>query len=352
MKKCVFTIMAVAALTSCSQTDVLDNGNGMDDAQAIALKSSIVTMDVATRAPFYGKLSEDNAFTPMVIASSAKGNYSAPIAEGTMTFVGSDDGVAFNTGFTGSNIFPGTAAIYLSGLYPTDFSVTSGVATLTLTGKEDVMYAPEVSTTKADVQDLKFASLDFTHELTKMELRFRADGPTAIDKFGYIKNVVLSAANGSAVNTAASVTLSSSSVVEIKNATTSSTFGCYGLTVTKDEEEKDVFTYSDDLYEANHKLSTTNTYLAYTLAPSVTASNTVSTNEYTFTITYNDGKEGSLDQTKAVMVDLKDVDGNLFNASTKGYSFLISFAFSANEINATATVQDWYKGGESKVVIE
>lgn len=341
----VFVLLAAAVLVSCSKDEkVVDNS-----IPEITLKSSVLTMDAATRAPFEGALSQSNPFTAIVLATETQGGYNTLRANGTMTFKGGDDGVAYNQPLeSGTSTFRNDDPVFLSGLYPAIYgtggwNITNGTATFTITGKDDLMKAPEVSTTKQDVRDLNFATLEFSHELTKMDLRFRADGPEAISAFGTIKKVELTRVNSNSIPTQAAITLNTGAIVFSGSATS---LPCYSMSMDADGKA----TYTNTVYPGGHLLTTDNTYLAYTMAPPATAAVTPGSNEYEYTVTYNNGT--GADQTKTATIDLKDKDGNFFTGSTKGYAFLISFNFSKNEINASATVQDWNEGGESVVVIE
>lgn len=334
-------MVAAATLVSCSKSEMVETG--ADGAQDIALKSSITKMDATTRAPFVGELSKTNSLQAVVLTSLTSGNYSSLYCTGTMTFKGSVDGVAYDRPYTGTNTFQGTDIHYLSGVYPKEFAIGSSTATMTITGKEDVMYAPEVATTRDKVQNLDFATLAFTHQLTKLETRFRADGPDAIGAFGNIKKIELIKANDADINTGASIALNTGAVTF--GAPTITSLNCYGMTVGAD----DVVSYGDVVYAGNHLLTTDATFLAYTLAPPVNAAIATTAKEYTFRVTCNNG---GADIVKTAEIDLKDVDGNLFVGPTAGYSFLVTFHFSKNEINAVATVQDWRDGGESITIFD
>lgn len=338
MKKSVFLFMAAAVLAGCSDSEKTEIDDNVD--LPIMLKSNVTNMDISTRTPVMSNPTADNPFEALVLATNVSESYDPLYAEGTMIFKGAANGVAYEQMRNGTRTYPGLAPVYMVGVHPSDFVVTNGKATLTITGKEDVMYAAQVQSTKTKAQAQEYATLDFAHQLTKLELRVRADGQSAINNFGTVKKIELVKANDAAVKTDAIIDLSTGALTW---GATTNNLPCYEMSVTDE-----VVTYSNGAHK-EHVLTLDPTYLAYVMAPPVIASNTVGANEYAFRITYDKGVGNEM---QIIPVDLKKADGGLYTNTTKGYSFLITFQFSSSDIYAVATIQDWKTGGESVIIID
>lgn len=263
-----------------------------------------------------------------------------------MTFTGGTEGVSFNKPvITGTTTFPTGGKVYLSGLYPsTGWTTTTGVSALTLSGKEDLMYAPEVEATKNGVAALNFETLEFEHQLTKMDICFRATENNIYTVTG-IKLVKVDDAD---IKPNAEIALATGELTY--KTTTTPSFNCYRMEV----DANNVVTYSDNVFNTAYNVTTDYAYKAYVLAPAVQAT-APKLNEYAFEISYT--KDGAA-TTVTKAIDLRDilangaVTANAFAGSTKGYAFSILFHFNNTEINVLATVKDWNVGGETIVEME
>lgn len=357
LKKSAFLLLAAAAMASCSKTEIGNEGGPVAGSDDIVAKSSLSKMDAVTRAPFVGELSKENPLVARVITSKTPGDYSTIYSEGKMIFKGSEFGVPYEmpmVSIAGTQRFPSPEfKVYMIGLTPYDYTVdpSAETAKITIDGRQDVMYAPEVVTTKLEVQNLKFASLDFEHKLTKLELRARADGQAAIDKFGKITKLELLESNDAAgtkvVGIYPDITVKLATGETTAAGTLNTAFPWYNMSV----DEDDVVSYSDVTYvNGKYKLTTDATRIAYTLIPAMKAGVAAGDFELKLKISYTG--DDDVPMTKEVEVNLKDKEGNDFAGSTKGYSFLITLNFSDGEINAVATVQEWYEGGDSIIIIE
>lgn len=336
MKKSVFLLVGAALLASCSQSDLIETP--AVDSNNIVLKSSLSGMSVTTRAPFVDELSSSNPLTALVLASSVSNSYTSLLAKGTMSFTGGEDGVGFASLEAGDGKFVGTNAAYLRGFYPIDWNISGNVATYTLTGKDDVMFAPQVSTDKAAVLNRNYATLEFEHKLTKLELRFRADAASTITSWGKITNIELVKAAGTAPNSILTLDLSTSAAGTF--GTTIASLPCYNMSMTNK-----VAAYTNTKFSGVDKLTEEAEYYAYTLPAPVNATAAMD-NEYEFKITTSAKGEVS------VKVDLLDKDGNKFVGSTAGYAFTVLFNFVDSYISASATVKEWNDGGESIVIVQ
>lgn len=331
--------MAAITLASCSKSEI-ETPKGVE-AGEITLRSSVIDVNT-TRTAYEGDYLSVNPLTALVLAST-NANYSSLRCHGTMTFDGSTTGTAYNKPVIAGNYkYPDEDTdVYLTGLYPTvgwtgvtGTTVSTGMLNFNLTGSEDVMFAPRVSTTLKEVNANTYATLSFTHKLTLMKLSLYCDDK-AKDKIK-IKDIKLTKANNADLKTEVSFTLSATPQ-EITFAAPASpvALSCYATGTDNP------YTFASG---SEYLVTETQTEQAYVIAPPVTASNLDGTKEYTFEISYLDGTD---EKKQVVEVDLKGTDGTTpFHKTTVAYAFKITFKFVGGQIVANAKVTDWTLGGE------
>ena len=200
----------------------------------------------------------------------------------------------------------------------------------TFDGKEDVMFAPEVS--KNITQTDKNAKLTFNHMLTWLCIKMKAETEKDIETWGKVKSVKIGSKNHISINTVDGTATFTETSEGYKLPTYKVTDGKY----TADEF---AFTDNDGV-----DLTTTATELCYVLCAPVDASAADSQNEYTLTV-----EIGSLTGTtaKTVPINLKAEGGtNNFSGSTAGKQFSVVLTFkTGNNISTIAEVESWTNGG-------
>lgn len=356
MKNSVNKFMMVAAalsLVACSDTVVSEpeNGNGTEE---IRLKSTIIRdLGVVSRTPYEGTTAtlDEKPLTARILTSLDATSYASANVHcnGTMTFELADTEVAYNKPMDkGTGVYPTgaiTTPVYLSGLYPTanwDLATSAGDAIFTITGKDDIMFAPRVESSSQAAAAGTFPELAFTHQLTWLKLKVTGDTQaTNPDRPIKVTDIKLVKALGAALQDKATVKLSAASqTVEFaESASPVASISCYVKTTADPAYTDDVFTAQE------YTVTATATEVAYVMAPPVTA--TAATDpasfEYTFAVTYEDG---SIENTVDVTIDLKDTGGtNRFAGDTTGKSFEITFNFIGGKIFGTATVTAWEAAG-------
>lgn len=170
MKKIIFSMFALAALASCSSEDVLDN-SGNEKAE-IKLNAGVI----ATKAPIdsdaSGMPSEDVANVQFFRTDGTPDWTVATKLTGTIK----TDGAINLDGETQYYPTDGTNANIL-GFYPAATSTTAGVASMTITGEEDVIYAGP----QAGNKTTPIGALAFTHKLTQFKFVVKRDASLAAD---------------------------------------------------------------------------------------------------------------------------------------------------------------------------
>lgn len=124
----------------------------------------------------------EKAFDAIVMLTTSKGDYSGLTAkyEGSHAVtVGTDGSVSWKLQSGVQPVYPETGSwLYAVSVSPTGVSDGSGNVSYTLTGKEDLLYAPEIRGNKWDGD--RFAgntnnsydkSLEFSHLLTRLQLK-------------------------------------------------------------------------------------------------------------------------------------------------------------------------------------
>jgi hypothetical protein len=341
MKKSSFlcVLMAVALLSGCSKSEFV--GPAGIEAGQIALRSSITDVNASlTRAAYEGTISKENQLTAFVLTTLTSQDYTESAtklyATGTMTFSSeaTDAITAYNTPLiygtsTRYSGYPGNEEVnhYLTGLYPAEgWEVNNGEATLPLTGKEDVMLAPQVSTTyKAAYGQNTYPLLAFRHKLTQLKLATKKTAALSSDNITLVRAKVISAENG----------LSGTATAKLSQST-------QAVALSGPVDSIPFYTLEDDVKAINQTIpETTAETVAYTLVDPVTIDNAV--DDYTLAITYiNEKGTPVIDRKVAVTLPTNPQNsGDL----TTGYSYLITLTFDSGNIVARATVTAWKNGG-------
>ena len=343
MKKLIFSVLAVAAMASCSKSELVERPA---DA-TIAVKSEVLTVKQSTKAPFEG-ITATESLVARVLASTTSANYEPTLYhDDSMTF--GPTAATTAVPFTNSKAYPTDgSAVYLCGLYPndtnwTDFAYTSGATPRTafsyeIDGKTDVMIAPQVVTTKAEALANTFQTLAFDHKLTYLVIRAKANSTSAIDDFGAITDITLTKANANKPRVLMSATI---------NATAVSTNFLAADSDGKEVESFPFYTIGTDgaatdtvfagqnvaLVEVDGTTVMVAPSIAYSLVAPVTADGT---EDYELLVKTEKNTAGF-----PVKVNLRDAAGSAFNGTTRGYKFVITLDFESTPIQALGTVTEW-----------
>ncbi|MDE6069857.1 MAG: fimbrillin family protein [Alistipes sp.] len=375
MKQLFFSLLAVAAMASCSKSELAIRPVEGDDVEIMASSKAygIGDIDVTTRTPFEGAIAADNVLKARVLTTTTDMNYKGTLyADGTMTFTAAKTDETPNnkpydtTGFTGSYFYPTNGStIYLCGIYPADLAlntisyssdgddVTSYV-TATITGCEDFMLAPQVSSTKAQALAKTYPNLAFVHMLTKLTINVKAENEYAHDAWGKIEKITVKEVNskiqvdlGRAVPYTSTRTNAYTEPVEFKTyiidqdadpkVATDNAFESQAY-----ELEFDV--PADPEVEGSEDKVVDPVAVAYSIVCPVTA--VAGSPAYTLIV-----KTEKIDDPIEVPVYLKK-DGADVTGSTAAKKFDVNLTFKATVIEATATVTEWEDGGSAEVPVE
>lgn len=349
MKQKLIMMLAMAAMaTGCSKNDsLMPEPDGHQT--PISVKAS--TRAVETRAPHTDAIAEDTPFTAQVFTTKTKGNYMSTnlYASGTITFTGAGAMAYDDPMLSGNRTFPSDgASIYLLGVYPCDdqyagqkWTFSSTAATYKFSGKEDVITAKEVKTTKkADADKGTFETLEFEHQLTLLEIRVVAETEDATKAWGTLKEVALTHnLTSTAFKNTISVATSTGS------ATLASTPTSTGWPVYTSDDAAFTSQAFDIPYgtvdQTADELKTMAQPIGTTLVAPITAKGTSD-----FTLAIKSQPEGSAEVTKdGIKIDLKSADGSAFSGSTKGQKFVVTLIFRSQDIKAVGTLTAWSEGG-------
>lgn len=183
MKKIMLVTMAAMAMASCTQNDEIFSN---DDLVEIKLNGGIETTVVSRAA-----VNKEDALSNIQFVkvdgetiSDLKG-VNAISTTGDMVKAGT---ITFQT----TQYYPSTDVITnIIGFYPAATAVAGGVASMSITGAEDVLYAPAVSGKKTDEIKTK---LQFGHKLTQFKFVLKRDA-TSTDADITNVNVAIENAN-------------------------------------------------------------------------------------------------------------------------------------------------------------
>ena len=291
MKKVFLSALAIAAMASCSKTELSNTPDG-----SVEIKAKSTALSISTKSPYEGTISSGNPLTAQVLVSKTDGNYTSRYCDGEMTF--SDDGTT-EASFATPQYYPADGSVlYLCGLYPSDLGGW------------------------------------FKHLLTKLGVKLVAEDDAAVTAWGNVTDISLVGVNGSQKPySKVEVTLQDGTAVTGSAfSTTVESFSFYTMTEN---------TYNDVAFSAQTlALTKTAANAAYSLVAPITATGT---GDFKLKITTQKDAESPL--VNEVAVDLKNTSSSTFTGDTQGKAFEITLTFKATEIQAKASVKEWENAG-------
>lgn len=327
-----------SAEADCTQSDVMEpvpNEN-----VEIKLISSAIAAETMTRAPYEGTIAADNTLAARVLVSETSGNYTTTYANDKMVFT---DNGSTAVGFATAKYYPvDNSTLHICGLYPFEGwgNPANDECKFTFNGSQDVMAAPEKSSTKNDSKDGNYPQLEFKHLLTQLVIKAVAEDEAAIAKWGKLTDITLTKVGKNNPSGAVTVSLSAGTADEssafatlldngmsfwVRGAGTETAFASQAKELTTDGEE-----------------------VAYSMVAPL--KNATGTADYTLAVK----TEHSGTTPVTVPVNLKTTGSSSadYTASTQGKKFVVLLTFKATEIKATATVKDWEEDGGSSEEIQ
>lgn len=215
MKKSILSLLAVAAMVSCTQND-MDPREISGDPVEIKLTPNVGTVTQTRTSYDVTVPTATDSLAAVVLVSKTANRYEP----GAATFLNPDSyRISFKsantpTGFSDAATglakpvyYPANGdVVYMWGLYPFgnvvdtnpaagEWHMTGGgsTANFTFTGKEDVMVSKEIKSNKGEAAsgvDYANTKLEFEHLLTKLVVKAKGDS-AAIKGFGLIKEISL-----------------------------------------------------------------------------------------------------------------------------------------------------------------
>ena len=159
MKKVFLSALAIAAMASCSKTELSNTPDG-----SVEIKAKSTALSISTKSPYEGTISSGNPLTAQVLVSKTDGNYTSRYCHGEMTF--SDDGTT-EASFATPQYYPADGSVlYLCGLYPSDlggWGTVTESASRTFDGKTDIMAAAQQQSSKSEAQTGTYPTMQFKH---------------------------------------------------------------------------------------------------------------------------------------------------------------------------------------------
>lgn len=336
MKKVFIVLIAVSALAACSK----EPGGTADGRVEIKLASK--TLTVSTKTPFDGTIGTNNSLLAFVpVTADAEGDYTTPLdgSHGYMNFTDNGNSAVGFVSKDGSTPAPkyypaDGSEVYLCGLFPHDVWLEpTTTAKATIDGKSDLMSAPQIATTKVDVQQGGTPeTLEFRHLLTRLNIEMTADDAVALESWGDVTGLTLVKVGKDNPANSAAVTLSDGDASFSGEAPTQ----CYTLSDAAITADAPVSLSSDKQNPAK----------AYVLCEPVDAEN--NDTDYTLSVT-------TTKNTTPYEIPLElvfDADFTEDKSDTAGQSFTVTLTFKATQIMAKAIVTPWEDAGTSTGVVQ
>lgn len=312
MKTLVLSMISIAAtiaaMTACTSEgdpiDNIDNGQPVE----IQLNAGVVTTKAAITSDTDGKLSADLANVHFYRIDGATPDWAATTPT---TFTGKILAANKKISITDKQYYPVNGdKTTIAGLFVGDGAttptLTSGVADVTITGKEDIISAIPVDLGNRETPNT--TPLAFNHLLTQFQFVVKTDNSTVQEAINNININVKSA------NKSAKVTLSTGTIAGWSNS--GSITGPTGLTAAADGT---VSIASDGIMLEPNLASIT----------LVITSDNLPNGGLEVTINGTDGTDGS----------------KMFQ---QGYAYKVTLTFKAKEVEGTAIVAQWKPGTDAE----
>lgn len=335
----MFSLLAVVVMAGCTQSDVIELIPNED--VEIKLTSSAIAAETMTRASYEGTIAADNSLDARVLVSTTSADYTSNglYANDKMTFT---DNGGTAVGFATAKYYPvDNTALYICGLYPFEGwgNPANDECKFTFNGSQDVMVAPEKSSTKNDSKDGNYPQLEFKHLLTQLVIKAVAENEAAIEKWGKLTDITLTKVGTNNPASAVTVSLSTGKADESSAFATMLDSGM-SFWVKGGDTETAFVSQAKVLTAGGEEV-------AYSMVAPL--KNATGTADYTLAVK----TEHSGAAPVIVPVNLKaKPDQSSYTASTQGKKFIVTLTFKATEIKATATVKDWEEDGGSSEEIQ
>lgn len=345
MKKIYLSLLSALLTAACSNNELPESN--LNANVELRFRSTALTVDAGTRSPFEG--TEGTVPLPLeakVLVKEQTGDY-------TSLYNTADDKITFTDGVTATGFastkyyYPADGrGLHICGLYPYavtganngEWSLTATDAAFIFDGSHDVMAAPQVATTKALAQAATYPTLAFSHLLTKLVIKVKAEDAAAIAAWGNVTKIELVKAKGSAPNSKVTVVLSTGTAPYNSAFSTSlNPFPFYEVTGET--------TYTNSAFTGKTlALTTTSAVVAYSMVAPILADGSSTAGSADFELkVYTANASAGVD----VPVGLLDVLSAAYAGDTQGKAFEVTLTFKATEIKAKASVSPWVLDGTS-----
>lgn len=323
-------LAAAALLASCSKDAGTDPVPVPGTPDAIRATAKSLTIETSTMPGSKAAYTAENAdgLKAAVYGSKTTGDYSSTYVSGTMTFKAgteSGDAVAFDTGATGSTSLPADkSSVFLTALYPSDdvtWSALGTTATVTFTGKEDIMASAQSEVAKDGGSGGKaaFGTFAFKHLLTRIDVTIKGEDESAVAAWGEVQSVKLTKVKSVA-------TFSNQAAVTLADGTAAT-----GSAFSGSASGWSFYTDADAA-PASKALTTSQVAYATTMMAPFTAANS---GDLTLEIVTKTASGSAVTSTVDVKVP---TDGG---TDTQGKAYSINLVFKKADISGVATVQGW-----------
>lgn len=393
MKKSILSLLAVAAMVSCTQND-MDPRDFSGDQVEIKLTPNVGTVAQSRASYDVTVPTATDSLAAVVLVSTVPNLYNP--ANNTLLNSGSYR-ISFKdattpTGFTNGDTGLATPVyypangdnVYMWGLYPYGNVIATGTpaagewqmtaagstANYTFTGKEDVMVTKEIQSDKSEASTtVNYANtkLEFSHLLTKLVVKAKGDA-AAQTAFGAITDITLvgvsvaaptsNIKNKVAISLATDATLASPATVAFTGAEASFPFYAYDIT-TDPTTPKQLDNAFAGLGAATTPVAfdvpsstdyPTGQLIAYSMVQPI--DNVVAGSvAYVLNVKTENGETNGFN-VPVVLKDATTPTAGDFSGSTVSKTFNIQLTFKAAEIKSIVAVGAWDPQGDSDYEIQ
>lgn len=388
MKKSFLSLLAVVAMVSCTQNDM--DLKGSDEQVEIRLTPNVGSIVQSRTSYDVTAPTTESPLAATVLVSKVANLYPTNnllnAAAYKVNFKNGDP-TSFTTeaDVAAPCYYPADGSdVFLWGLYPYgkhttvtplsgEWKIASGVtssAEFTFTGKEDVMYAPEIKSDKAQVKAAYAATkLSFQHLLTKLIITAKGDDAsrTAFGNITDITLVAVSSATAAAninnklkIELAGDATLATAATVTYSGTEASFPFYAYDNITAPAAPTQTNAAFaklkadSDPVWFAIPKTAdyATGQKIAYSMVQPI--ANVAAGGPVSYLLNVKTELGGTLGfdvPVKLMASGSTTTTPVFFSGSTASNTFNINLTFSASEIKSIVAVGTWVAGGDTEYPI-
>lgn len=182
MKKTLIVAILGIIFSGCTKTGTPEQNVPINFKAGVSIVTKAAITDIDDLEPIQILRAPDHA------TNADYSSLTAPTITGTIN--GSGDVTPSTAQYYNAN---NALYAWFAAFYPAAVSISSGVATFTINGSQDLVWAPSVSAGTKDSPNVAF-SFAFAHKLSKIQVNIVAENVSAVSNWGTVNSIKINSA--------------------------------------------------------------------------------------------------------------------------------------------------------------